>query len=200
MTLDQYVRGPWRSHAATLAQPTKDKYEWALTKHLGELVDEPLIGIDAPAVAAHQHLMLSRGATPSTVREVIAKLSGILQIATEHGYVPANAARAVRNVPIEHGEEIDPLTPVELERLIASLGGRDRAIALLGGHLGMRPLEVRLAPWDAFDGETLTIGRSRTKAAARRARVIRVPEITSRELRAWRLQSGGRGSDRSLAR
>ena len=43
----------------------------------------------------------------------------------------------------------------------------------------MRPLEVRLAPWDTFDGETLTIGRSRTKAAARRARVIRVPEITS---------------------
>lgn len=195
MTLLDYVRGPWRAHAATLAQPTKNKYDWAVTKHLTELRDEPLIGIDAPAVAAHQQLMLSRGATSSTVREVIAKLSGILQIATEHGYIPANPARAVRNVPADHADEIRPLTPVELERLITSLAGRDRAITLLAGHLGMRPLEVRLAPWDAFDGDTLTVGRSRTKAAARRARVIRVPAVTARELKAWKLQSGGRGSD-----
>jgi hypothetical protein len=101
MTLDDYVRGPWRAHAATLAQPTRDKYAWALEKHLRELVDEPLLAIDAPMVASHQQRLLAGGATPTTVREVIGKLSGILQIATEHCYVPANAARAVRNVRTE---------------------------------------------------------------------------------------------------
>ena len=59
----------------------------------------------------------------------------------------------------------------------------------------MRPLEIRLAPWDAFDGHTLTIGRSRTKATARRARVIAVQRATAHELRAWQLESGGRGSE-----
>lgn len=195
MTLADYIAGPWRAHAATLAQPTRNKYAWALEKHLAELVDEPLLAIDAPMIASHQRLLLERGATPSTVREAIAKLSGILQIATEHGYLPANAARAVRNVPADPGEEINPLTPVELERLLAALTGRDKAIALLAGHLGLRPLEARLAPWDAFDGQTLTVGRTRTKATARRFRAVAVPAITARELRAWQLESGGRGPE-----
>lgn len=166
LTLDAYVRGPRRAHAATLAQPTRDKYGWALGKHLGELVDEPLLAIDAPVVAAHQQRLLSRGATPSTVREVIAKFSGILQIATEHVYIPANPARAVRNVPVEHGEEIDPLTPAELERLLAMLRGRDRAIAQLGGHFGLRPQEIRQVPCTTLLDGALTIGRAQTKASA----------------------------------
>ena len=69
-------------------------------------MDEPLIGLDAPAIAAHQRRLLDRGATPSTVREVMAKLSGILQVATEHGYIPANPARAVRNVPAEQPRSV----------------------------------------------------------------------------------------------
>jgi integrase len=195
MTLADYVAGPWRAHAATLAQPTRDKYAWALEKHLAELVDEPLIAIDAPTVAAHQRLLLDRGATPTTVREVMAKLSGILQIATEHGTIPSNPARSVRNVPAEHGEEIDPLSPVELERLLAALSGRDRAIVVLGGRLGLRPQEIRKVPWTALSDGAVTIGRAQTKATARRSRVIAGPAIVIRELRAWQLESGGRGAD-----
>ena len=123
MTLADYVARPWRAHAATLAQPTRAKYAWALEKHLAELVDEPLIAIDAPMVAAHQRLLLDRGATPSTVREVIAKLSGILQIATEHGHIPANPARAVRNVPAEHGERDRPADPGRARAAARGSGG-----------------------------------------------------------------------------
>ena len=194
MTLADYVAGPWRAHAATLTQPTRVKYAWALG-YLAKLVDEPLITIDAPMIAAHQRLLLDRGASASTVREVMAKLSGLLQIATEHGYIPANPARAVRNVPVEHGDEIDPLTPVELERLLASLRGRDRAIAQLAGHFGLRPQEVRKVPWTALGDGTLTIGRAQTKATARRSRVIAGPAVAVRELRAWQLESGGRAAE-----
>src|SRR5436190_2712901 len=49
MTLAEYVTGPWRAHAATLSAPTRLKYAWALDKHLTELLDEPLMTIDAPA-------------------------------------------------------------------------------------------------------------------------------------------------------
>jgi hypothetical protein len=49
MTLDQFVRGPWRTHAATLSGPTRAKYAWALEKQLSELLDEPLISIDSRA-------------------------------------------------------------------------------------------------------------------------------------------------------
>ena len=195
MTLADYVAGPWRAHAATLAQPTRDKYAWALEKHLTELVDEPLITIDAPMVAGHQRLLLDRGATLTTVREVMAKLSGILQIATEHGHLSGNPARSVRNVPAEHGEEIDPLSPVELERLLSGLSGRDKAIVVLGGRLGLRPQEIRKVSWAALGDGTLAIGRSQTKATARRSRVITGPAAAFRELREWQLESGGRGTD-----
>ncbi|MCL2770503.1 MAG: site-specific integrase, partial [Solirubrobacterales bacterium] len=151
----------------------------------------------APALAAHQRLLLKRGATPSTVREAMTKLGAILQIAAEYGYVTVNPARTVRNVPAEPREEIDPLAPVELERLVATFKGRDRAIALLGGHLGLRPLEIRQVPWSALDvkARTLTVGRAHTKASARRPRVIALPSATARELRAWQLKSGGRGPE-----
>ena len=190
LTLDGFVRGGFRTHVATLTQPTRLKYAWALERHLTELLDVPLTGLDVPRLAAHQRDMLDRGATPSTVREVLTRLSGILQVAVEHGLIPANAARAMRKVPAEPTEEVRPLSPAELERLIARLTGRDRAIALLAGHLGLRPLEVRTAPWSALDGPRFTVGRSRTKATARRTRTIAVPEVTNRDLRAWRMESG----------
>jgi integrase len=194
LTLDQFVHNGFHTHAATLAPPTRDKYVWA-SGYLTELHDEPLIAIDVPALAAHQRLLLDRGATPSTVREVMARLSGILQVAVEHGHLPANRARGLRKVPLEAADEVDPLAPAELERIITGMAGRSRAIALLAGHIGLRPLEIRRAPWDAFDGSTLTVGRARTKRSAARTRVLDVPGVTARELKAWRLESGGRGED-----
>jgi integrase/recombinase XerC len=198
LTLDGYVRGPWRAHAATLAAPTRAKYAWALQKHLTELLDEPLLVLDVARLAQHQRLLLDRGATPSTVREVLARLSGILQTAVEHGHLNANAARALRKVPADVGDEVRPLAPSELERLVAGLEGRDRAIVLLAGHLGLRPLEVRAAPWSAFDGSVFMVGRARTKRTARRTRTISVPDMTARELKAWRLRSGRPGDDQPI--
>jgi integrase len=204
MTLGDYITGPWRAHAATLSAPTRAKYAWALELHLAELLDEPLITLDAPAIAAHQQFLLDNPRvkgkpqterTASTVREAMSKLAAILQVAAEHGLIPANPARSIRNVSAEYGEEVDPLTPVELEKLIRKLTGRDRAIALLGGHLGLRPLEIRQVPCTALADGKLTIGRAHTKASARRSRVIDLPAVTARELRAWQMQSGVRGSD-----
>jgi integrase len=75
------------------------------------------------------------------------------------------------------------------------LHGRDRAIALLGGHLGLRPKEIRSVPWSAFDGNTLLVGRAHTKRAAMRTRSIAVPVATARQLREWQLQSGRRDDE-----
>src|SRR3954453_23107109 len=123
------------------------------------------------------------------------RLSGILQVAVEHGHVPGNAARALRKVPAPPREEVHPLSPVELEALIARFEGRARVITMLGGHLGLRPKEIRLVPWSNFDGASMTIGRARTKRGAARTRVISVPRVTAHELKMWRLASGGRDED-----
>ena len=126
----------------------------------------------------------------------MAKLSGILQIATEHGYIPANPARSVRNVPADDDErEITILAPVELERVIT---GPDRPGP--GDHAARR------APRAATVGDPpRAVGRVRRpdpddrpvahESDRRRSRVIAVPRVTAHELRAWQLESGGRGSD-----
>lgn len=190
VTLDAYVRGPWRAHAVTLSPASRATYAWALEKHLAELLDEPLVSLDVPRLAAHQRLLLDRGARPTTIREALVRLSGILQIAVEHGHVQGNAARALRKVPLDAREEVRPLAPTELERLLSELEGRHRAIVLLGGHLGLRPMEIRSVPWSALGDQTLTVGRAHTKSTARRMRTIAVPEVTMRELKEWRLRTG----------
>jgi integrase len=179
----------------TLAQPTRAKYAWALDKHLAELVDEPITALDVARLAEHQRLLVDRGATPTTIREVFARLSGIMQLAAEHGYISSNPVRALRKVAADPGEEVTVLAPVELEQLITGLSGRDRAIALLAGHLGLRPIEVRAATWGSLQDGVFTVGRSRTKRTAARTRVIVVPEVTARELKRWRMESGRPGDE-----
>jgi integrase len=195
MTLAEFVNTGFRTYAATLAKKSRKQYDWALQQHLAELADEPLSALDVPRLAMHQQFLLDHGRSPNTVREAMTRLSGVLQVAVEHGHVPGNPARALRKVPAPPREEVRPLAPVELEALIARFEGRGRAILLLGGHLGLRPKEIRLVPWCNFDGESLIVGRARTKRGAARTRVISVPRITARELKDWRLASGGRGED-----
>jgi integrase len=196
-TLDQFVRTGFRTHAVTLSASARAKYAWALERHLTELTDEPLLAIDVARVVAHQRHLLETGRTASTTREALIYLSGIMQVAAEHGLIPGNPVRAVRK-PTPVRDEVRPLTPVQLETLIAALDGRDRIIVLLAGHLGLRPKELRSVPWRAFNDGTLLVGRAQTKATARRPRTIEVPRITAQELREWRLVSGRPDDDQPI--
>jgi integrase len=191
VTLDEFVRTGFRTHAATLAPASRRHYRWALENHLTGLLDVPLAAIDVPMLAAYQRRLLDTGRTSNTVREAMTKLSGILQIAVEHGLIAANPVHSLRKTPLEPRDEVRPLSPVDLERLIAALNGRDRAIVVLAGHLGLRPIEVRMAPWNAFARDsTFTVGRARTKKTAARTRVLAVPQATMLELRRWRMEAG----------
>jgi hypothetical protein len=84
------------------------QYAWALEHHLVELVDEPLLTIDVPRLAADQRYLLDHGRTPNTSREAFKRLSGILQIAV--GHITANPARTVRKVPLPPRPEVAPLS------------------------------------------------------------------------------------------
>ena len=190
MTLADFVAGPHRAHAANLSAASRAGYGWALEKHLFELLDQPLRAIDVPMLARIQRDMLDKGATATTVREVMVRLSGILQLATEHGLMPGNPALSLRRPRIEARAEVDPLNPRELEILIASFEGRSRVICVLSGHLGLRPLEVRAVTWASLGDGVLVVGRSMTKKAAQRMRSIAVPAITGQELREWRMRAG----------
>ena len=195
LTLRAFVADGFRSHADLLAPSTRQHYAWALDHHLTDLLDEQLIAIDVPRLMDLQRQLLQTGRTPSTIGSALTRLSGILTAAVERGHIPHNPVRGLRRVAVPATDEVQPLQAVQLETIVDRFDGRSRAIVVLCGHLGLRPLEARLALWSDYEGATLTIDRTRTKKGAARTRVIAVPATTQRELNAWRLQSGGRGDE-----
>jgi integrase len=197
ITLAEFVETGFRVHAATLSRPSRAKYAWALERHLAELIDEPLLALDVPRIVAHQHHLLNSGRSENTTREALVYLSGILQVAVEHGLIAGNPVRSIRK-PAALREEVRPLTSVQLETLIAALRGRNRILVVLAGHLGLRPMEARSVPWRALSDRTLFIGKAHTKATARRSRTIEVPRATTQELREWRLESGRPNADEPI--
>lgn len=196
MTLDQFITGPWRTHALTnLDTGSRAKYGWALEKHCAELLDQPLAALSVPVLAEHQRRMLDRGASANTIREVFMYLASVLQVAVEAGHIQGNPARGIRKARKHVRAEKQALTPRELEALLAGMTGRDKTIAILGGRLGLRPAEIVLARWDmVVDGE-LHIGAQDTKRNAAKFRAIKLDCYTAQELRVWQVESGGRGSD-----
>ncbi len=191
-TLEQFALGGFQTHAALLAPDTVRQYRWALNNHLTALLDTPLDQITVGKLRRLQHDLLEAGRSPNTVKIAMMMLSGVLQVAVEHDVIPANPVRSLRKVSVPRADEKTPLAPVELEALINVLEGRERIIAVLGGHLGLSPIEIRLAPWGnlAPDYSTLLIGAGKTKKQRAHARVIDVPQATALELRRWRLESG----------
>jgi integrase len=190
MTLRAFITGPWRMHAATLSQASRDRNHWAIKNHLAEILDEPLLEIDAARVLAHQTYLREHGRTDSTTHSTLVVLSGILQVAVGQTKIGANPVRAIRKVGAGT-PEVHPLTVEQLERLIDDLDGRDRALVVIAGHLGLRPGETRQVAWEAWDGDARLIVPSEiVKENARRTRSIEVPRMTAHHLRAWRLASG----------
>lgn len=199
MTLAGYLADGFEAHAATMAPRTREYYAWALDRHLAELLAEPLDELTPKRLMTHQAHLIDNGRTPNTVRSAMTALSGVLHAATMDDLLLANPVRGLRRPPAEPKEDVAPLTPDELETIIAGLDGRSRALVVLMGHLGLRPLEARKALWTDFEGPTLTVSRVRTKSTAQRTRVLTVPATTARELRAWQLESGGRGNEPIVA-
>ena len=142
--------------------------------------------------------MLDRGCTPSTVREVLARLSGVLQLASQLGYIPVNSARPMRKEPAHPRRKSrrwhrwswsgsSPPPPAATARSCCSPATWGCDLSRFG-----RPRGPRSRPTGS------TIGRNRTKRIPARTRVIAVPEVTLRELREWRMASGRPGDDEPI--
>jgi len=199
MTLRRFVADEFKAHlsAANRSRKTREQYEWALQRHLAELAGEALQSLDVPRLIRHQQFLLDNGRSVHTARTAMTLLGGILQVAVAHGRLQGNPVRAMTKATADAKPEIDPLSPVQLEAVLAAMTGRDRIVCLLGGRLGLRPREIRLVQFDGFDGDRLRVARDQTKRTAQTAgaRTIRVDAHTAHDLKLWRLQSGARGGD-----
>lgn len=196
MTLIEFLASPaWLAVHGGLSRAQRAKYAWALEKHLPALLDLPLRDIDVSRLATEQLRMRDAGATVDTRQLVIGLLARVLDVARAHGEIPTNPARDLPRDGRRTPHEVQPLAPAELEQFLADLSGRSLAIALLGGHLGLSPIEIRSVPWHSLRDGLLHIRAEDTKVSRAHPRAIDVPKVTELALKAWRLESGGRGGE-----
>lgn len=196
-TLDDFIRGPWRDHASGLSEKTRKKYAWVIENHLGSLTDEPLATIDAALLNAHQRKLRDAGIPPNTIREIFGQLGAIMQVAADLSRIPYNPVRSMRKIPRDPRSPVVAFEPAELNALIAAATGQDRAIIVLGGWLGLRPIEIRRVPWARLRGDRLRIEKIDTKPSAR-PRTIDVPAAALSALKAWRLEAGRPADDQPI--
>jgi integrase len=219
ITLEQFLATPaWLDIHGRLSKSQRDKYLWAFEKHLADLLDASLPDIDVPRLAVERTRMRDAGASVTTRSTVLGLLARVLDQAVLHGRIPGNPARALPGDERRTPTEVKPLSPVELERLLVDLvaegvnGGRGRGghghyginvrhgrrayvLGLLGGHLGLSPVEIRSVPWHALRDGQLHIRAEDTKASRAHPRAIDLPRATELALKEWRIESGGRGAD-----
>jgi hypothetical protein len=108
-TLDGYIRIGFRAYAGSLSAATRKQYRWAIEHHLQELLDEPLAALTVPRLRRHQQMLLDTGRRANTVRDVMIRLSGILQVQGTWGCGRSrSAARRGQISPIRRSRSAVP--------------------------------------------------------------------------------------------
>jgi integrase len=176
----QYVRDRWWP-AWKAAHPDSEQHtRYRLNKRvLPRFGDIPLGELDADTIGLWKGDMLGEGLAPRTINTYISLVGTILNAAVDSGYLDrspllrrsgAGRAPIVRNVPVDKREVW--LTREQLDRLVAALPPRYRALAVTAALTGLRWGELTALRWwdlrldtPLNDGAVAGVGRVRiTKA------------------------------------
>jgi integrase len=137
-----------------------------------------------------------RGLSAGTVRSGLVALRLILERAVKAGYLPANPARGVGRFPRREEETVDPFTPAELGRILASAHQQDATFAALcrvWAQTGMRAGEVAGLRWGDLDLDRglVVVQRTYTRGRigptkTRRARSVSLLHPTTEDTAEWK--------------
>jgi integrase len=142
----------WKDQHPASEYGTRKKLEKRILATFGDL---PLGELDATTVGAWKAAMVAEGLTPRTVNTYLSLLGTILNAAVDDDYLPrspllrksgAGRPAATRNQPVSRREVW--LTRSQLDRLVAAIGERYRALVLMAALTGMRWGELIALRWD----------------------------------------------------
>ncbi|WP_201353863.1 tyrosine-type recombinase/integrase [Hydrogenimonas urashimensis] len=100
--------------------------------------------------------------SPKTERDYHTVLRGIFQEAVYDDEITDNPAKKLRKPKLKK-PEIEPFTPSEMERIIATADGWFKNLVMLGFYTGMRTGEIAGLKWDDIDFNAKTIHVRRTR-------------------------------------
>ena len=205
-TLGEFFEQWWIERAmAELARATLEGYRCLWEAHAApRLAHVEMRDIDARRVVSFRGELLAAGVGPTSVVKTMAMLQRVFRDAVEYGDVAFNPFKAVRKPSPGPSRVARPLTPLQVERIVADLerrGHRMSAVLVrLMGYTGLRPQEALALHWYAVRDRTLLVELANTdgqldrlknrKRSRRRSRTVDLIAPIRRDLRAWRQESG----------
>ncbi len=97
--------------------------------------------------------LLTSGGSPVTVRGVLTTAKAVLRKGYEWGYLKLNPADFKVRFPTQHRKAIEPLTPEEIQRLLAHATNKWQPLLVVAIWTGLRIGEIQAMKWDNLDRE-----------------------------------------------
>ncbi len=205
-TLGAFFEQWWVERAMPeLARATLAVYRCLWEAHAApRLARLPMREIDARLVVAFRGELLAAGVGPTSVVKTMAMLQRVFRDAVEYGDVAFNPFKAVRKPSPGPSRVARPLTPLQVERLVADLergGSRLSAVLVrLMAYTGLRPQEALALHWYAVRKATLLVELANAdgqldrlknrKRSRKRSRTVDLIPPIRRDLLTWRQESG----------
>jgi integrase len=196
--------GAWRSAIkSTLKLSTQVCYEWAIKKWIGpafgpaRLSDIGRSDVQIFLTSAAQRL------APESVRDLRARLRGLLSSAVEWGWVERNAAAGKFKMPARRPvRQKVILTPENFHRLIGDLRQPYRTLVILAVMAGLRKGELEalrrsdnVMPGVVVVDEATYRAKLDSPKTERSGREVAIDPLVQVELDAWKAQARYQGPD-----
>ena len=187
----------WRTLVKpNLKRSTQESYEWAfkrIQRTFGRLAVSDIEKVDVQAFLT----ATSRELAPESIRDLRARLRGILTLAEEWGWLKAgsNPAAGRMRLPGRVPTRVKKIpTPDQFRALVLALPQPYRAIVCLAGLSGLRRGELAALRWNDFQGSTVVVdeavyrGSLDTPKSLKSKRTVTIPAMAVKMIEDWRLQ------------
>ena len=153
MTLSEFVRAEWKPNAAlALKKSSMRIYGFQLERHIfPALGSMALRNIDRAQIEACLSNMKRKGHATTTLRNIRATFSTVLQAAVERGFLAQNPAHGIRIREADTKKERRFYSPAEMRRLLAVLPEPCRSVVSVAVLTGMRIGEILALRWKRID-------------------------------------------------
>jgi integrase len=178
-----------------LKRSTQDSYEWAFKRIQQTFGPAAVADIERAEVQAFLTAS-SRELAPESVRDLRARLRGVITLAEEWGWLKtgSNPAAGRMRLPGRAPRVKRIPTPDEFRTLVQGLPQPYRAIVCLAGLGGLRRGELAALRWDDFQGRKVVVdeavyrGSLDTPKSLASKRTVTIPSIAVDLVEDWRSQ------------
>jgi integrase len=153
MTLSEFVRAEWKPNAAlALKKSSMRIYGFQLERHIfPALGSMSLRDINRAQIEVCLSDMKRKGHATSTLRNIRATFSTVLQSAVERGFLTKNPAHGIRIREADTKPEPRFYSSAEIRRLLAVLPEPCRSVVAVAVLTGMRIGEILALRWKRVD-------------------------------------------------